>query len=953
MEKETFNYPSVEAQREWLSSETFTAPKKYRIVFVGRFFQGSTGIVSSLHRALEGLGHTVFPLDPSRHPEVLDRSSGAQGGYGPIFFRPENIRAIFDSFAPDIIVFCAGGVVLDEEAKKFFKDEKILTVGLTLSDPDVQDSVIDWVSNFDFHTTNAELSLNRYLEEGHSNTLLMPFGIDREYILRRVVSDPDLAADAICIGHAQNRPDRHEVMTELAKHLDVKVYGNGWPLPSETVAGERLLQAAHAGTFHVNFPATRAGFTNVKCGVFETIGVGAVLCTSEFDEMSRLFDYGTEIIGYSSAEDLTQKLKFLKQNPHKIEEMRRQSFYRLIHEHLYEHRWLKLFENIEHALLDERIKPGDESRRLSEILSNERGRPRTVIVSGFYGARNRGDDLLLKSIAEGLLNEDPNANILVAAANPKIVEAEAGFQAFNRANPHESEKFAASATGMILGGGGLWHDYTIARAGGVSGIVTGAKVSPAHLVQLPLMVKSYGGQFHVYGMGVGPLEDEAARAAVRLTGSLASSVILRDEISKNWLGDIPESWDAEPVIEPDAVYGLDLNVSQTHRSLPNEYVLLNLRPWGGDTASQDRIRKTVLGFAESNNLPVVGLAMQPVDVRALVGANDEYASDFHSIVGAETPLEEFLDVISRASMVVAMRLHANLLGHRLGVKCIGFAYDPKVQAHFEEIERADFVLPMETESELLNSTLSQVLNSSLSQETFDLVKENEQRAKLALAGLSQQIVGAKLQVSPIKGMVHEPIAEPKAKPASNNGIWDASESVHLGKAVAVGGNLFDQSRQVPVVSGANYKGRRLKMDLRAPIAGDYVELQLPIETNPGEGIRTELWIKQRYAEKEKIRGYMEYSVLIDDTEVFSHEVAEWNPRNTVWLAFKPTQQVHKVCIRLKACRDTKNWNWGTATELTLERARVLKWENSDDFAWGASSPYARGKILNSGSYLEL
>ena len=68
-------------------------------------------------------------------------------------------------------------------------------------------------------------------------------------------------ADVICLGHANNRPDRNAMMTALAQRFDVRTYGRGWEIPnSETVAGEQMVQALKAGRIHVNFPLTRAGF---------------------------------------------------------------------------------------------------------------------------------------------------------------------------------------------------------------------------------------------------------------------------------------------------------------------------------------------------------------------------------------------------------------------------------------------------------------------------------------------------------------------------------------------------------------------------------------------------------------------------------------------------------------------------------------------------------------------
>ncbi|WP_413316666.1 polysaccharide pyruvyl transferase family protein [Agrococcus sp. 1P02AA] len=940
----SIDIPSIEQQREGLRGAVFESEKKHRIVFVGRFFQGSTGIVASLHRALEGVGHTVFELEYARHRAAFDRSSGANGGYGPVFFRPEAVEAVFRSFRPEIVVFCAGGVVLDEEGQQWFKERGILTIGLTLSDPDVQDSVIDHIGRFDYHTTNAELSLDRYRAEGHSNTFLMPFGIDRDYILREVPPAPELTADAICIGHAAGRPERHEVMTRLAELVHVRVYGNGWPLPgAEPVSGDRLLQAAHEGMIHVNFPATRAGFTNVKCGVFETIGAGSILATARFDEMSHLFDYGDEILGYDDAEDLAQQIAALKADPVALERIRRKGFAKLLGHHLYEHRWLRLFADIEADLASEDgSKDSAERDRLSAILAVTHGRPRHVIISGFYGAQNRGDDLLLDAIAGSLQRADEDVNVIVAAVQPTEVERASGYQAFRRTDIHVAERFASMATSVILGAGGLWHDYTIAKAGGVSGIMTSAAVSPSHLVQLPLMVKAYGGSFHVYGMGVGPLTDEAAKAAVRLSGSLASSVTVRDDESKALLRGVADHWSAQPVVAPDAVYSLPIDTAEPSIDLPERYVLLNVRPWADNGASL-RLRDVVLRIAERLGVAVVGLPMQNIDEKHLAAAEGE-TEMLTAMVPAGMSGPEFLGVIDGAAAIVSMRLHANLLAHRLGRPAVGFSYDEKVRSHFAQLGRSRMVLDLDAEeAEIEDAIRAALAEQELPLAVRERVRELEAASFDAIDGVARSIAAGPVQISPIAGMVHVPAetAKPTAKSADlGKVIWSDDQALDLGRARVSSGNALDAEATV------EHRRKRVRgedtfaLDARAPRKGDFVEWDLVLPASE-EGLRVELWIKQKYPERPRLRGYLAYTVTADDVELFTQDVTAWQPRNTVWVAMGPSLLQRHIKVRLHALRDCPDWNWGPASEMTIERGRKDAWHGDEALRWGASSPYAQ------------
>lgn len=933
--------PTVEEQRAQLSSVRIDAVRRHRILFVGRFFQGPTGIVASLGRALESLGHTVFQLDVSRHPEVLDKSSGAKGGYGPVFVQVDEMSAVLATFRPQVVVFCAGGMVLNDDAAASLRARGIVSIGLTLSDPDVQPSVIDWVRNFDIHTTNAQIALEQYEASGIHNTFLFPFGIDRGYVLQDVPEDPSLAADAICIGHASGREDRHEVMVPLAARVNVRTYGHGWPLPgSYPVSGDKLVQAARAGTVHVNFPATRAGYTNVKCGVFESVGVGAIVATTPFDEMAQLFEYGEEIIGYETAEDLADAILELKADPARLEAMRRRAFRRLVDEHLYEHRWNQLFSAVYGALDAPSSAVTSLPEWIGRVLGTEAPPPRTVLLSGYYGAANRGDDLLLEAIAGGLERGIPGAQVVVAGVNPRYVEKVQGRQSFLRTHAAQAERWAAGSAAVVLGGGGLWHDYTIQKAGGAAGIITGTTLSPAHLVQLPLLVRAYGGSFHGFGLGVGPLSDPAAIAAVRLSGQIAESITVRDQESADILRQIPD-WGGAVDVAPDAVYGLPLPEARGSES-DRPYIAVNVRPWRESGADLLAVRDAVFDVAQRHGLDVLGVPMQKVDEVELSRWADGESGTRFTVLPHDIPLEEFLGALSGARALVAFRLHANLLAHRLGVSCVGISYDPKVRAHFEEIGREDMVADLPLDADALADLVDRaVVEAGLPEGTRTGIRQLEAAAGEAIAGLAARVALAPSRVAPA-GMVRTVGTDDQAptKGASSSAPWPESEALDLRQGVVTSGNVTDASRKVTNLHRRRGTAVLFEMQERAPRRGDYVQWALRIPATPGEGVRAELWIQQKYGERPQFRGRLAYEVLADGEVIFAQDVVEWQPRNTVWVARRAQRDHVEISVRLVALRDCENWNWGKATTMTIEAARSLPWDGGSDLAWGASSPYA-------------
>lgn len=937
---------SIDDQRAALRIVRPKADRRHRVLFVGTFAQGPTDIVASLKRALANLGHTVFHLDPAVHRAILDKSSGARGGYGPIYLRPDAIRTVLDRFRPQVLVLCAGGMVLDEAGAAECRDRGIVIVGMTLSDPDVQPSVIDHVGVFDYHTTNAALALERYTEQGVTNTFLMPFGIDRDFALRTVDPDPRLDAEVICIGHAPGRTDRHEVMGALLDRFNVRLYGSGWPFPGAApVSGDRLLQAAAAGTFHVNFPATRAGFTNVKCGVFESVAAGGVLCTQVFDEMANLFEYGTEIVGYVGPDDLADSLEHLIKEPDRIEAMRRRAFERLVNEHLYEHRWTALFRSITEDVGSASPRVGAErAAEVAAILRDEAPTPRTFLVSGYYGAQNRGDDILLEAVTQGIEARLPDANIVVAARHKTNVELEHGLQAFDRADHLIADYWASRASAVVLGPGGLWDDYSINRAGGAAGIVTGALVSPAHLAQLPVLTVAHGGDFHVFGIGVGPLSSEPARSAVRLSGQLASSVVVRDATSRELLEELPRfGCDVEQA--PDIVYAATLpEADGAHlEPRPRPYIAVNVRPWFADVGLA-QIRAAVVDLALDRGLDIVGVPMQPRDEQAIIELFDGLPEgiDF-SLVRCEAPFGEFTGVLADAAAVVAMRLHTSLIAHRLGTPTVGLAYDPKVREHFVEVNRADSVLGLPVDREKLGHALREALtDGSFGSDSTAKIRQLESDAGAAVAALAERL-GAAPAREVAGGTIHQQKQEPVEPPFG----WKVGEVVDVGSGVLSSGNLHDSSRTVEYGSALNRSGLRLNLTDSAPQKGDYLSWRLAVPAREGEGVRVEVVIRNVYREASSRRGRIAYEVVVDGTPVLRHDVAAWKPSNSIWIAKRPEGRELVVDVRLVALRDCEDWSWGPAAQVVIEGVRARPWPGSN-LTWGASSPAVQ--VLTDGAF---
>lgn len=846
----------IERRRRALREEIVASQNHYRILFIGRSVNGSTDIVSCLRRALQNLGHKVFNFDTLPHRDSISNPNRLGGGHGPVYVEYDKIGAIVGRLRPQIVVLCAGGLTFRDEHLEKLKAAGAVVVGITLSDPDVFPSVATYAAGFDFHTTNASAALEMYERAGVRNTLYFPFGIDRGFVTQVVPPAPDLRADVICLGHA--RPDRNRVMSALAQRFDVRTYGRRWELPkSEVVEGLRHVQASREGKIHVNFPATLAGFTNVKCGVFESVGSGAVLCTHRFPEMDQFFDYGTEIIGYSNEDDLSEQVEFLLKNSDAREQMAARAFGRLVSEHLYEHRWKKLFEQIEQfASSPPEWLPGDRAGKIQEILSETAPRTKQVIVSGIYGGSNLGDELILRSLSSSLEVSDPSMQVVVAAENPASVEVDHGLPAFPRRDHWEAANRVRTASAVILGGGGLWHDHTFRAAGGLASLFTGAGASIAGTGILPLLGSLREVPFYVTGLGVGPLDDEDARRLLRFVAAHAAEIVVRDGQSKAILDDVlgvPNKASQSP----DLVYGLDL-----HERTPVEVaslrqggrriVAVNVRHWQREGG--ERIAATVAGaldlLAASEPVALVGVPMQigPThDHQAIAAVFDAMKVECPRLLlpPRATP-GQVIWTLAEADAVLAMRLHACLLAHRLGRPVTGIGYDVKVSSHFAEVGRSDFCFPLSASSEEFSAGLRACLAvASLPTPNRERVSALEAESRDYLRRLGSTITSLPTLVATFE-VPEKPQASPappplaKRSPASE---WTAVRPVDARTNTSIGSD----GQPLPVTLREKNGEILLQIESSEPRAKDWAELsiELPVKQSDSFVLAFEIAAKAR------------------------------------------------------------------------------------------------------------
>ncbi len=292
-----------------------------------------------------------------------------------------------------------------------------------------------------------------------------------------------------------------------------------------------------------------------------------------------------------------------------------------------------------------------------------------VLVSGYYGFQNLGDEALLSGLLNSLAGQKHQFTVL--SNHPEETRALHGVNAVHR---YKAALPALLATNVLIsGGGGLLQDKTSRR-------------SLQYYLGLIRLAKLLGKKVIIYGQSVGPLSDsgkQAVKAALKRT-----QIAVRDKASQNLL--------AELGLDSHLVADAALLMPKPEPAKLEPYTLLIPRH------GYPEITQALMALARA--LSDLG---QTVAMTAVQADEDDRELErlLHAVptvkyLPAKTP-QALLEIISGSSYVVSGRLHGLVLAARAGVNYAGLIYDPKVKAFLEETAAPAFGLPVDEEKLVL------------------------------------------------------------------------------------------------------------------------------------------------------------------------------------------------------------------------------------------------------------
>ena len=282
-----------------------------------------------------------------------------------------------------------------------------------------------------------------------------------------------------------------------------------------------------------------------------------------------------------------------------------------------------------------------------------------ILISGYYGCDNLGDELLLTELLRRLRRGTPESRVAVLSACPPATRARHGVEAVPRDRPRAVLRALERCDLLLSGGGSLLQDGTSSR-------------SLWYYLGLLALAQAMGKDTMVYSQGAGPLLRPWNRALTRAVLSKTTAVTLRDGASR------------------EALVALGLRAPMGGASAP--VLSLSIRPRGG---GRSQLAWVIHGrYCTTAVCRALGEAMAALNHRGCTSwllpfcpGEDTPILETLAPWGRMVSREQLWPRLRRCGVVISMRLHGLILGAKLGSELVSLTCDPKSDGFLAELGR--------------------------------------------------------------------------------------------------------------------------------------------------------------------------------------------------------------------------------------------------------------------------
>ena len=308
----------------------------------------------------------------------------------------------------------------------------------------------------------------------------------------------------------------------------------------------------------------------------------------------------------------------------------------------------------------------------------------TVVIGGYFGCGNLGDDAILQAFIDYTRTHYPHMRIVALTKKPRKDTMRFGVKCVRRKNIFALLFAFLHADAFLCGGGSLLQNVT-------------GRLSLYYYLCMIYLAKMCGSVPVLYAAGIGPLHGKHARYATKKALTNCQHISLRDEESLRFL----QMQNVDPAhlhLGADAAFLLSPPpISRTHAILHRINVAKNTRYMciclksGKHTLDTCRIIIAAARmYCRNENLLPVFLPLDKNDISINAQAAAQLGG---KLFFADEP-SDITAILQDAEILISMRLHGMILATTATLPSIGIptSNDPKIPS-FSRLAAQEYILP--------------------------------------------------------------------------------------------------------------------------------------------------------------------------------------------------------------------------------------------------------------------
>jgi polysaccharide pyruvyl transferase CsaB len=331
-----------------------------------------------------------------------------------------------------------------------------------------------------------------------------------------------------------------------------------------------------------------------------------------------------------------------------------------------------------------------------------------ILVAGYYGFGNLGDDAILDVILKYLARELPRIPVGIVGEDSPYLAQRYGLPIISWHDYAAVVDSVERADLLIVGGGGLLNSYLDYRP---EELLRATDLFSVFVFGLPILARILETRCTILAVGASEIAPEAARLHVRAAVDAATSCSVRDRRSKKILESLGCRRNIEVTLDP--AFALqpapDRQVTQTLRLAGIDerapLIAVSVRNWTfgepvgawDDALSRALTQLSHVSHAELLFIPFQTSADTPHslsdDRTAILRVRHKLDSSVITHAFEDVPSPAIAaGALSRCAMLVGMRMHSCILAIGQGTPLLALAYEPKVAGMMSHVGLGDLVV---------------------------------------------------------------------------------------------------------------------------------------------------------------------------------------------------------------------------------------------------------------------